>query len=514
MSVNRHFPDSVSLLLAEDDEEDFLLFREYAEDIPFPKYTITRAKSAEEALSVVSKEPSGFDIFVIDHFLGASNGTDLLNELRSAIGPVSAVLFSGLSREEIADTATSAGFTEYLEKNGLSSASISKALLNAQKKGADFILPEPEKRTNGFDPLDFRMETIGKFSGSIAHDYNNILNIIIANLDLMELQCKDHTDLLNRIRAAQNAVLRAVDLNKKLLNFSRRQSLHPELCDPNVLISEFLKNSREHFPINIHVEFNSYGEGDLCLLDKSEFSNAFTQLMSNAKESLAESGGGILIETSFVVLNSKFGMRIGGLKDGPYFLLRLSDNGIGIEPGDREKVFEPFYSTKPKGKSAGLGLPTIYGFVRRSGGNIFFDSRPKIGTDFFVYLPIHNAKTVLLIPESVSRRAIYFGEKSATADWLSLYFRSVGFSFESVSDFYRLRTLANRYSSEDTVFLSNVWEKGFEEWHEFVSEHVRSNQNREIFYFSHLNDGLTSENSHIIVRPVSKKSLENHFKGV
>ncbi|MDV6235745.1 ATP-binding protein [Leptospira ellisii] len=514
MSVKREFSDSVSLLLAEDDEEDFILFREYAGDIPFPKYRITRVKSAEEAISEAKNDPSGFDIFVIDHFLGSSNGTDLLNELRSAIGPVSAVLISGLSEEEIRRTAMDAGFAEYLGKNDLSPASLSKALLNAQKRTADFTLPEPEKKTNGIDPLDFKMETIGKFSGGIAHDYNNILNIIIANLDLMEMQCKDHTDLLNRIRAAQNAVLRAVDLNKKLLNFSRKQSLNPEACDPNALISEFLKNSREHFPENIHVEFNSYGEGDLCLLDKSEFSNAFSQLMSNAKEALAESGGGILIETSFVVLNSKFGMRIRGLKDGHYLLLRLSDTGAGIEPGDLEKVFEPFYSTKPKGKSAGLGLPTVYGFVHRTGGNIFLDSHPKIGTDLFVYLPIHNVKTRLQIPESVSKHAIYFGEESAYADWLSLYLRLSGYSFDTVSDFYRLRALTDRYSAEKTVLLSCVWQKGFEEWNEFVSERIRSNPNLEIFYFSSLNGGPTSENSRKIIRPVSGKSLENHFKGV
>ncbi|EMM79926.1 GHKL domain protein [Leptospira interrogans str. 2006001854] len=232
------------------------------------------------------------------------------------------------------------------------------------------------------------MEIISQFSGGVAHDFNNILNIIVANLDILEMKCKDQPEVLNRIQSAQNAVLRGAEVNKKLLNFSRKQSLHPEIINPNLFIADFLEKSKNIFSENVQLVFNPGSQEVFCKVDQTEFANCIMNLLQNANEA---SGGKILIETDTIVLNSK--NKSLGLKEGNYFLLRVADNGKGIDLSIADRIFEPFFTTKQKGKNPGLGLPMVFGFVKRSGGRIGFESHLDVGSDFYIYIPIEDLKS-------------------------------------------------------------------------------------------------------------------------
>ncbi|EMY76470.1 GHKL domain protein [Leptospira weilii serovar Ranarum str. ICFT] len=497
--------DEVSVCLIEDDEEDFVLFKAYLDEIPFPKYKLTRFKDAQSAFADLKTDPSKYKIYVIDHFLGSQIGLEILHEIRTIAGSVSAVLISGISKEEMETISKEAGFQGYLEKKNLSAFTLSKTLFA--------VLKEREESTeNRSDVFLLRMEVISRFSGGIAHDFNNILNIIIANLDMLEMQCKDQPDVLNRIRSAQNAVMRGAEVNKKLLNFSRKQSLQPEVVDPNRLIADYLEKSKDVFPENVQVTFEPGSGGDLCRIDPGEFANCLMNLLQNAKEALEESGGKILIETDTIVLNFKD--KSLGLKEGNYFLLRVADNGRGMDANLFDKIFEPFFSTKQKGKNSGLGLPMIFGFVKRSDGRIVFDSHSGVGSDFYIYLPIEQLKSnpnfVTVKSSEKPKEIFYFSDEGESSRRASYIFRRFGYRVFRFKDLNVFESYLSKVGSE-AVLLSETWREDFSKWTEIVMNAQGSGLKARVYCFYSSIDAYKSKNFVYIPWPISRKSLENHF---
>ncbi|MDI7228731.1 ATP-binding protein [Leptospira santarosai] len=497
--------DEVSVCLIEDDEEDSILFREYLEEIPYPKYSIVRFKDASSVLADLKVNPSGYTIYVVDHFLGSQTGLEILHEIRAVVGSVIAVLISGISKEEIKTVVKEAGFQGYLEKKNLSAFYIAKTFFTVLKENS-------AKSRSSMDTFLIRMETISQFSGGVAHDFNNILNVIVANLDMLEMQCKSQPDVLNRIRSAQNAVMRGAEVNKKLLNFSRKQSLHPEVVDPNNLIADYLEKPQDVFPQNVRVDFDPRSEGDLCRIDRSEFTNCLMNLLQNAKEALEESGGSILIETDTVVLNSKDESL--GLKSGNYFLLRIADNGKGMDPNTTDRIFEPFFTTKQKGKNPGLGLPMVFGFVQRSGGRIVLESYSNIGSDFYIYLPIEvvksNSHFVNTESSEEPKEIFYFSNEGEFSKRTSYIFRRLGYGLRHFRDLNSFESYLSNMNS-GAILLSETWREGFSKWKEIVMRAQNSDLKAKVFYFSSSVDANYSESAVRIFWPVSRKSLENRF---
>ncbi|WP_061219180.1 hybrid sensor histidine kinase/response regulator [Leptospira weilii] len=499
--------DEISVCLIEDDEEDSILFKEYLEEIPYPKYNITRFKDAASVLADLKVNPSGYTIYVVDHFLGSQTGLEILHEIRAVVGSVLAVLISGISKEEIETIVKEAGFQGYLEKKSLSTFNIAKTFLTVLKEKGN-----SEANLFSMDTFLIRMETISQFSGGIAHDFNNILNLIIANLDMLEMQCRNQPDVLNRIRSAQNAVMRGAEVNKKLLNFSRKQSLYPEVVDPNTLIADYLEKPQDVFPQNVQVNFDPRSEGNLCRIDRSEFANCLMHLLQNAKESLGESGGSILIETDTIVLNSKD--KSLGLKEGHYLLLRIADNGRGVDSNIADKIFEPFFTTKPKGKNSGLGLSMVFGFVQRSGGRIVFESYSNIGSDFYIYLPIEDIKSnshfVKVESSKKPKDIFYFSNEGEFSKRTSYIFQRLGYRLRHFRDLNSFESYLSNISSE-TILLSETWREDFSKWKEIAVKAQNSDLKVKIFYFSSSIDANNSESSAQISWPISRKSLENRF---
>ncbi|XDD51216.1 ATP-binding protein [Leptospira sp. WS92.C1] len=514
MPVN-NIKDVVSVFLVEDDEEDFILLKEYLKDIPYPEYTIFRFKDVQSALDELKNNSFQYDIFIIDHFLGSYTGMDLFAEIRSLLGDVPAILISGLSAEELKSIAFRSGFADCIEKRNLSARNLSKALLSVQRILED---PSQNKKRNlsedSYQVETIRMDAIGSFSGGIAHDFNNLLNIIIANLDLLEMQCKEQPAVLSRIQSAQNAIMRGADVNKKLLNFSRKQFLNPIQSDPNSLISDFLTSSKDLFPENVKMEFDlSIGE-NIFPIDPIEFANTLSHLLQNAKEAIEENGGRVLLETFVITIDSK---KKGGFSDlgkGDYFLLRVGDNGSGMNQEHQGKIYDPFFTTKSKGKNTGLGLSMIYGFVKRCGGRIFVESHSGVGSDFLLFFPVQNFKSN---PDSdkktlqvISKTIIYFCEEGPVSSLVSYYLESLGHSVLRVNDLQKLKSFPG-LKNEDLICISEMWKKDFQEWKELLLDMKKSNSKLIIYDFSFLRDDWENENSLKIQWPISRKSLESHF---
>lgn len=248
-----------------------------------------------------------------------------------------------------------------------------------------------------------KMESIGSLTGGVAHDFNNILTVILGNLELLdyELEGADQLELLKEARDAANMGAR---LTKRLLAFARRSRLTPLTINLNNLIldiSEMLCRL-----LGENVQFTSILEPNLSetLVDISEFENALVNLCINARDAMP-TGGTLAIETQNCVLDEE---TIAGLeiREGQYVKICVTDTGTGVAEDIRDSLFEPFVSTKLGAQGSGLGLSMVYGFVKQSNGHITVYSESGKGTTFTLYLPVVEGATTAPSAEADSSNKV------------------------------------------------------------------------------------------------------------
>jgi len=231
-----------------------------------------------------------------------------------------------------------------------------------------------------------KMEAVGRLAGGVAHDFNNLLTIIKGYVEMALQRCLDRPDLHGDIRRIENAADRAVNLVRQLLAFSRKQVLRPKILDLNAIVVNLDQLLRRLMNANIEMKtFVSKGVGAIKA-DPGQIEQVIMNLVVNARDALPN-GGRILIETSNVDLDSSYTLDHAIVRPGPYVLLAVTDTGVGMTADTVAHIFEPFYTTKESGRGTGLGLSTVYGIVKQSGGYIWVYSEPGKGTTFKVYLP-------------------------------------------------------------------------------------------------------------------------------
>jgi len=231
-----------------------------------------------------------------------------------------------------------------------------------------------------------KMEAVGRLAGGVAHDFNNLLTIIKGYVEMALQRCMDRPDLHGDIRRIENAAASAVNLVRQLLAFSRKQVLRPKILDLNAIVVNLDQLLRRLMNANIEMKtFVSKGVGAIKA-DPGQVEQVIMNLVVNARDALP-GGGRILIETSNVDLDSSYTLDHAIVRPGPYVLLAVTDTGVGMTADTVAHIFEPFYTTKESGRGTGLGLSTVYGIVKQSGGYIWVYSEPGKGTTFKVYLP-------------------------------------------------------------------------------------------------------------------------------
>src|SRR5712692_5052529 len=231
-----------------------------------------------------------------------------------------------------------------------------------------------------------KIEAVGRLAGGVAHDFNNLLTIIKGYLEMALQRCLDRPELHSDIRHIEEAADRAVTLVRQLLAFSRKQVLRPKILDLNTIVMNLDQLLRRL--MNENIEMKTFVSKDLGPIkaDPSQIEQVIMNLVVNARDALPD-GGRILIETSNVDLDSAYTRDHAVVAPGPYVLLAVSDTGIGMSADTVGHIFEPFYTTKENGRGTGLGLSTVYGIVKQSGGYVWVYSEPGRGSTFKVYLP-------------------------------------------------------------------------------------------------------------------------------
>jgi signal transduction histidine kinase len=248
-----------------------------------------------------------------------------------------------------------------------------------------------------------KLEAVGKLTGGVAHDFNNVLQIINGNLELIKRFSHDNEQILDRLGSARMAVERGARLSSQLLAFARKQPLQPttvNLCEIVLGMDLLLKRAvGEGIEIeNIHCD-----DAWHTFADPHQLENVILNLALNARDAISGQGK-LTLDISNTILTEAELAYVQDVAPGEYVLLAVRDTGSGMTPEVMERAFEPFFTTKEVGKGTGLGLSMTYGFVKQSGGHIEIDSEPGVGTTVRVYLPRsfanEDAKTRNIQPEN------------------------------------------------------------------------------------------------------------------
>jgi two-component system cell cycle sensor histidine kinase/response regulator CckA len=233
-----------------------------------------------------------------------------------------------------------------------------------------------------------KMEAVGQLAGGIAHEFNNFLGVVLGYSELLSEEAVENEKLARYVKEIRAATQHAASLTRQILAFSRKQVLKPEVLDLNRCIWEAHKLLRRLVPANIDVVPVLAPTIGRVRVDAGQLQQILINLVVNARDAMPPHGGKVIIETTDAELDEDYASRHGGPQPGSYVLLSVSDSGLGMNAETRSHIFEPFYTTKNPGEGTGLGLSTVYGIVKQSGGDISVESIEGKGTTFRIYLPL------------------------------------------------------------------------------------------------------------------------------
>ena len=260
-----------------------------------------------------------------------------------------------------------------------------------------------------------KMEAVGQLAGGVAHDFNNLLTAIGSSADMALEELAQPAALREHLGEIHRASIRAAELTRQLLAFSRRQVLHLEAVALGDVVLEGERMLRRLIGESIRLETAVHPDTPPVRADRMQLAQALMNLAVNARDAMPD-GGTLTLATGHRMVSAGEARRHRGLSAGPYSLLIVRDSGTGMDDATRSRVFEPFFTTKPPGKGTGLGLSMVYGIVKQTGGYIQLETAPGRGTTFTIHLPVSSTAPAEPIPARRPRGRVRGSETVLVAE--------------------------------------------------------------------------------------------------
>jgi two-component system, cell cycle sensor histidine kinase and response regulator CckA len=326
-------------------------------------------------------ERGGIDLILSDFSLPAFDGLSAIEIARSKWPDLPVILVSGTLGEERAIDSLNSGATDYVLKQRLG------RLVPAVRRAMQEVEERIERKKLEMRLIEAqKMEVIGQLAGGVAHDFNNILAVIMGYSDLMMADLDPDSPLKQYAEEIRHASERAARLTRQLLVFSRKQTVQPVVLDLNDVVQDLDKMLRRLIDENIEMTVVLGKQTGRVKADSGYVGQVLMNLVVNARDAMPN-GGKLTIATSNVTFDANDALTLSGVIAGDYTMLSVSDTGTGMTEEVKARLFEAFFTTKPVGKGTGLGLATCQTIVQQCGGHIEAQSELGKGTAFKIYFP-------------------------------------------------------------------------------------------------------------------------------
>jgi two-component system cell cycle sensor histidine kinase/response regulator CckA len=366
------------ILHLEDDENDAALIQASLGEGAI--LSTTRRVHTRAAFDAALDEGE-IDLILSDYSMLGFDGLSALKIAHTRCPEVPVIFVSGTLGEEKAIDSLKNGATDYILKGSL--ARLAPAVKRAMEEVHARL--ERQRLEERFIEAQ-KMEVIGRLAGGVAHDFNNILAVIMGYNEVMLSEVEAKSELYNCAVEIRNAAERAAGLTKQLLVFSRKQTVQPVILDLEDSVQKLKSMLGQLVGANIEMTITGENSGGYISADNGYIGQVLMNLVVNARDAMPY-GGNLTIETDNVTLDEDYVEAHPGEKPGDFVRLRVSDTGTGMTDNVKTHLFEAFFTTKPVGKGTGLGLATCQSIVRQCGGHIDVSSKLGHGTSFDVYFP-------------------------------------------------------------------------------------------------------------------------------
>ena len=365
-----------------------------------------------------------------------------------------------------------------------------------------------------------KMEAVGQLTGGVAHDFNNILMVILANVEELLEEQRLGGEQRAMLEAIKTSGERAAEMTRRLLAFSRKQHLMPQPTDLTELVAGIDKLLRRTLGEQIEIEAVLADDLWVTSIDRSQLEAALVNLCVNARDAMPD-GGRLLIETKNAILDLDYAAQNAGVTAGDYVVLSVSDTGIGIPSELLNKVFEPFFTTKEVGKGTGLGLSMVYGFIKQSNGHIKVYSEVGRGTTVKMYLPRAEAsavgadRTVVASPRGTERILLVEDSEQVRKSVL-MQLRSLGYAVTEAPDGHAALAILDA-GAEFDLMLTDVVMPGMDGPQAAALAHARRPEMKVIFMSGYselaaINHGRIAPDANILSKPFRKVDLAQRLR--
>lgn len=370
-----------------------------------------------------------------------------------------------------------------------------------------------------------RLHAIGELTGGVAHDFNNILAIILGNAELLQELLFDSPDAEELADEIAEAAQRGATLTSQLLAFARKQPLNPKVMRVDAIVRDIDPLLRRIIDADIAIERVGCAGLWYTRVDHNQLENALLNLVVNARDAMP-GGGKITIETANMHLDRHYTARQSELTPGQYVMLAVSDTGHGMSPDIMREAFDPFFTTKDVGQGSGLGLSMVFGFAKQSGGHVMLYSEPGLGTTVKLYFPRHHAKVdgrstaqiVEKLAPKGSGRILLVEDDPALLRYAERTLRSLGYDVHSALNGDEAKSIAD--VEQFDLLLTDVVLPGKLNGAQLADQLSRDNPPLKVIFMSGYTKNAIVHNGHIdpgvelLMKPFTKADLAERLKAV